>query len=45
MEKWVYKSPIGDMMILSADEKLKGLWFNDQKYVELIIIYQSLALY
>lgn len=33
MEKWLYKSPIGDMMILSADEKLKGLWFNDQKYM------------
>lgn len=33
MNKWQYKSPIGEIIILSHDDKLKGLWFSDQKFV------------
>lgn len=33
MKQWIYKSPIGDLIILSQKNRLKGLWFCDQKFV------------
>lgn len=33
MYKWTYQSPIGELIMVSDESHLVGLWFQDQKYV------------
>ena len=32
LHKATYQSPLGKMILLSSDQHLLGLWFNDQKF-------------